>query len=253
MRKQARIKYILQHIDNKNFIDVEDIVQKCSVSAITARRDLEELAHKGLIIRTHGGAMKDESVSHLFSFVRRMDSKREKKIDISKRAAQYVDDNDTIFLDCGTTIFNMCDFINNRKNLRVITNSLSIATELSKYPAIKVIMIGGEILPERKAAYGPSACNQIQQYHANKAFIGTNGLSLKGGLSSYDDYEAQIVLAMAESAENVYLLCDSSKIEKNSVFKFAPVTLPDLIITDNELDKKIHEMYLENEIKIQVA
>ena len=253
MKKQARMKFILQHIDNKNIIDVDDIVHKCGVSAITARRDLEELAHKGLIIRTHGGAMKDESVSHLFSFMRRMDSKREKKIDISRLAAQYVEDNDAIFLDCGTTIFNMCDFINSKKNLRVITNSLSIASELSKYPAIKVIMIGGEILPERKAAYGPSACKQIQQYHASKAFIGTNGLSLKNGLSSYDDYEAQIVLAMAESAENVYLLCDSSKFEMNSVFKFAPITLPDLIITDNELDKKTYEMYIENEIKIKIA
>jgi DeoR family transcriptional regulator, fructose operon transcriptional repressor len=253
MKKQVRIKFILQHIDKKNMVNVNDIVQQCNVSPITARRDLEELAHKGLLIRTHGGAMKDESVSHLFSFVRRMDSKREKKTDISKCAAQYVEDNDTIFLDCGTTIFSMCHFINGKKKLQVITNSLSIASELSKFPDVKVIMIGGEILPERKAVYGPSACRQIQQYHADKAFIGTNGLSLTGGLSSYDDYEAQIVLAMAEAADSIYLLCDSSKIEKNSIFKFAPITLPDYIITDYDVDSEIIDRYKKNKVNILVA
>ena len=189
-------------------------MKQCHVSQITARRDLEELAQKGLIVRTHGGAMKAESMSNLFSFVRRMDSRLEKKTDISKYAAQYIKNNDTIFLDCGTTIFNMCQFINGKKNLKVITNSLSIASELSHFPDIKVVMIGGDILPERRAAYGPTACKQIQKYHADIAFIGTNGLSIKDGLSSYDDYEAQIVIAMAEASDIVYLLCDSSKIEK---------------------------------------
>lgn len=253
MKKQARIEFILQQIDRNRTIEVDDIVKQCNISAITARRDLEELVNKGYIIRTHGGAMKDESASHLFSFVRRMDSKREKKIAISKFAARYINDNDTIFLDCGTTIYNICGFIQHKKNLKVITNSLSIAIELSKYSEVKVIMIGGDILPERRAAYGPTACGQIHQYHADKAFIGTNGLSVADGLSSYDDYEAQIVIAMTEVSDSVYLLCDSSKIEKNSVFKFAPITMPDEIITDSQINDDIVKKYRENEINIKIA
>lgn len=253
MKKQARSKFILQTIDQNGAVEVGEIVKHCRVSPITARRDLEELAARGYLIRTHGGAIKDESVSHLFSFVRRMDNKREKKIEISKYAAQRIQDNDTIFLDCGSTIFHITQFLHQRKNLKVITNSLSIAMELSKYPEIKVVMIGGEILPERRAVYGPTAYQQIQQYHANKAFIGTNGLSLKDGLSSYDDYEAQIVLAMTEVSDSVYLLCDASKIEKNSVFKFAPVTLPDVIITDNQVSEVIIQQYRAQNVKLVIA
>ena len=230
MNKQSRSKFILQAIDKNSTIDVDYIVTQCKVSPITARRDLEELASKGYLIRTHGGAMKDESVAHLFSFVRRMDSKRDKKMMISKFAAQYIQDNDTIFMDCGSTIFNMCPFISQKKNLKIITNSLSVASELSKYPEMKVVMIGGEILPERRAAYGPTTAKQIAQYCADKAFIGTDGLSLQDGLSSYDEFEAEIVLAMSEASAQTYLLCDSSKIEKKSFIKYAPISLPDYII-----------------------
>ena len=253
MEKQARIKYILQVIDKKGRIAIDDIVARCNISQITARRDLEQLAGKGYIIRTHGGAIKDESFSHLFSFVRRMDNKSDKKMAISKYAAQYINDNETIFLDCGTTIFNLCHFINKKNNLQVITNSLSVASELAKYPQIKVTMIGGDILPERRAAYGLTAWNQINQYHADKAFIGTNGLSLTGGFSSYDDSEAQVVLAMAGAAEQVYMLCDSSKIENDSVYKFAPITLADYIITDKDLAPDIVSMYKKNNVNIITA
>ena len=172
---------------------------------------------------------------------------------ISKYAAQYINDNETIFLDCGTTIFNLCHFINKKNNLQVITNSLSVASELAKYPQIKVTMIGGDILPERRAAYGLTAWNQINQYHADKAFIGTNGLSLTGGFSSYDDSEAQVVLAMAGAAEQVYMLCDSSKIENDSVYKFAPITLADYIITDKDLAPDIVSKYKENNVNIITA
>ena len=113
--------------------------------------------------------MKDESVSHLFSFVRRMDSKREKKVDISKCASQYVEDDDTIFLDCGTTIFNMCDFISRKKNLRVITNSLSIAAELSKYPDVKVIMIGGKFCRNARRHMAPPRENRFSPKTAGAA------------------------------------------------------------------------------------
>ncbi|MBN1352771.1 DeoR/GlpR transcriptional regulator [candidate division KSB1 bacterium] len=253
MNKQARKKFILQYIDKKCLINIDDIVGRCNISPITARRDLDELANSGYLIRTHGGAMKDESVSHLFSFARRMDSKREKKSAISKFAAQSINDGDTIFLDCGSTVFNICSFIGQKKSLKVITNSISISSELLKFPEIKVVMIGGEILPERRAAYGPTACKQINQYHADKAFIGTDGISLKDGLSSYDDYEAQIVLAMAEASDITWLLCDASKLETNSVFKFAPITFPDYIITDAEADQDIIDTYKSNNINIIVV
>ncbi|HNR67660.1 MAG TPA: DeoR/GlpR family DNA-binding transcription regulator [bacterium] len=253
MNKTARSRYILQVLEKNGEIEIDEIVGKCSISAITARRDLEELARQGLLIRTHGGAMRDDSVHQLFSFGRRIDHKREQKTAISRFAAGLVDDNETLLLDCGTTVFYLCPFLAKKKNLTVISNSLSVAAELARYGQIKVILIGGEILPERRATYGPTALAQIQTYHADKAFIGTNGLSLASGLTSYDENEAQIVLAMAQAAEAVYLLCDSAKIEKNSLFRFAPITLPDAIVTDAELKADVIRLYKQNQINLLIA
>jgi len=243
----------LESLEKNGTIDVNTIAAKCNVSPITARRDLEELANRGYLLRTHGGAVRDESVTHLFSFARRLDNKNEKKQQIGKFAAQFINDNDTIFLDCGTTVFMLCRFIRKKKNLKVISNSISVVSELAKYPDIKLILIGGDILTERRATYGPTAWQQIHQYHTDKAFIGTDGLSLKNGLTSYDEYEAQIVLAMAEASDTTYLLCDSSKIEKNSVYKYASITLPDHIITDDEVTKELIQKYDEQNIHLLIA
>ncbi len=84
-----------------------------------------------------------------------------------------------------------------------------------------MIIIGGEVVNERKAIYGHSAERNLELYHANKAFIGADGISLSKGLTSYDEKEASITLKMAENADEVFLLCDSTKIEKNSFVRFA--------------------------------
>ena len=169
MRKEGREKFILQLLDQKGHIDVLEIERHCLVSPITVRRDLDKLAKRGFLARTHGGAIKDESVTNLFSFSKRVDHGIKKKIAIAKIASKFIDDNDSILVDSGTTIFRLCDFINKRKNLQVITSSLPVATELIKFSGIKVFLIGGEVIPERKATYGPIASEHISQYHAKKS------------------------------------------------------------------------------------
>jgi len=253
MRKEEREKNILQHVNDNGYIDVAEIESRCGVSAITARRDLDALARRGYVVRTHGGAVKEDSVSNLFSFSKRIDSNTEKKIAISKLAAQFINDNDAILMDSGTTVFRLCDFIHKKKNLQVITSSLPAASELIKSPAIKVFLIGGEVFPERRATYGPIASEHIAQYHAQKAFIGADGLSLKSGLTVRDVNEASRIKSMIDAADTVYLLCDSSKIESNSLFRLASVSAIDCLITDAGVSKNVVERYKEAGVNILVA
>jgi DeoR family fructose operon transcriptional repressor len=93
-------------------------------------------------------------------------------------------------------------------------------------------LIGGEIANERQAIYGPIAENNIGMYHANKAFIGADGFFLKNGLSLYDEKEAAITWKMIENSDEIFLLCDSSKIEKNSFVRFATLNRIHHLITD---------------------
>ena len=115
MNSQIREKFILNTLDRYGEIIVNQIVERFDVSSMTARRDIAKLAQQGFLLRTHGGAIKNDPLSNMFSFSRRIDRYKERKIAIGQRAAQYVKDNDTIYIDSGTTLIRMCQFLKKKK------------------------------------------------------------------------------------------------------------------------------------------
>uniref|UniRef100_UPI0008297ABC DeoR/GlpR family DNA-binding transcription regulator n=1 Tax=Allomuricauda sp. CP2A TaxID=1848189 RepID=UPI0008297ABC len=233
---ELRKKIILNLLESEEVVSVQEIVNECNASEVTIRRDLTELEDKGLLIRTHGGAIKNTGAEILFTFNSRMNQNKENKEHICKVASKFINDNDIIFIDCGSTLSFLSKYISKKESLTVITNSLPIVSELINFDNIKLIVIGGEVLNERKATYGRSAELSISHYHADKAFIGSDGISLAKGLTSYDEKESLITLKMAENANEVFLLCDSTKIERNSFVSYAPISIIDYIITDKDLD-----------------
>ena len=253
MSSQIREKFILNTLDKYGEITVNKIVEQFNVSGMTARRDVAKLAQQGFLLRTHGGAIKNDPLSNMFSFSRRIDRYKERKIAIGQRAAHVVRNNDTIYIDSGTTLIRMCQFLKNKTGLKIITNSLPAASELTNHSEIEVILIGGKIIPERRSIYGPVAVKQVAEYHVQKAFIGTDGVSLKKGLSAYNNNEANVSKTITSSADQVFLLCDSSKIEKDSFYIFAPLSIVDFLITDDGIDKNIADGYVESNVNLIIA
>ncbi len=243
MTHELRKKLILQMLDKNEAVTIKEIVNKCKISEITARRDLISLEQRGIIKRTHGGAILTSGLPELFGFDNKAIEHREQKIEICKNAASFIEENDTIYMDCGTTVYFLARFITRYKNLRVITNSLPVVSELMPYPQIKLYLIGGELDNSRKALYGPMTENLIARYKADKAFIGAGGVSLEHGLSSVDEKEASITIKMAQAAKKVYLLCDSSKVENDSYFTYSSLSLVTSLITDKGLDRNYLELY----------
>ncbi len=253
MNKKIREKFILNTLYKNGEISVNQIIESFNVTSMTARRDITKLAEEGYLIRTHGGAILADPLENMFSFATRIDANKNHKINIGRKAAKYVRDNESIFIDSGTTLIRMCPFLKDRKNLTVITNSLPAASELSNYSNIKVTILGGDIIHERRSIYGHIAVEQAKKYSVKKAFIGTDGVSLKNGLTAYGNNESQVSNLMTSSANEVFLLCDSSKIEHDSTFKFAKLSSIDYLITDSGIDKKIMQKYKKNKINIIVA
>jgi DeoR family transcriptional regulator, fructose operon transcriptional repressor len=243
MTHELRKKLILQMLDKNEAVTIKEIVNRCKISEITARRDLISLEQRGLIKRTHGGAILTSGLPELFGFDNKAIEHREQKIEICKNAASFIEENDTIYMDCGTTVYFLARFITRYKNLRVITNSLPVVSELMPYPQIKLYLIGGELDNGRKALYGQMTENLIARYKADKAFIGAGGVSLEHGLSSVDEKEASITIKMAQAAKKVYLLCDSSKVENDSYFTYSSLSLVTYLITDKGLDRTNFELY----------
>jgi DeoR family transcriptional regulator, fructose operon transcriptional repressor len=250
MTQELRKKTILKLLEQNNEVSIQEIVKRCNISEITVRRDLTLLEKKGLLKRTHGGAVRSTAIQEMFGFENNKFDQRNQKMEICKLAASLIEENDTIYMDCGTTVYFLARFLPRFKNLRVITNSLPVVSELMPHPHIHVYLIGGELDVARKALYGPMTENLLSRYKADKAFIGAAGISLAQGMSSKYEKEASITLKMAEAADKVYLLCDSTKIEKNSYFIYSPLSLIDQLITDKEIDPATLELYKNNNINI---
>ena len=122
---ELRKKIILNLLNDDNSVSVQEIVDECKASEATIRRDLSELEEKGLLIRTHGGAIKNTATENLFSFSSKMNQNMENKEYICKIASKFINDNDIIFIDCGSTISFLPKYIY-KKEITVITNSLPV-------------------------------------------------------------------------------------------------------------------------------
>jgi DeoR family fructose operon transcriptional repressor len=250
MTSELRKKFIINYLEKKESIGIQEIISCCEVSEITARRDLDELSKQGMLIRTHGGAIRSEDGSRMFDFNIKSMKFRDEKMDICRKASSFIKENDTIYMDCGTTVFYLARFLSGFKNLRVITNSLPVVSELMPFPQIKTYLIGGELDNSRKALYGPMTESLLDRYKADKAFIGAGGVSLENGLSSIDEKEASITRKMAEAAKEVYLLCNSSKIEKDTYFTYSSLSLVKCLITDKKISPDIMKLYGDGKINM---
>lgn len=175
MTQERRKKIILKLLKQNDEVSIQEIVLRCGVSEITVRCDLTFLAKTGLLKRTHRGAVLNSVTPELFGFDNNSLERRNQKKAICKLAATFIEENDTIYMDCGTTVYFLSSFLSRFKNLRVITNSLPVVSELMPHPHIKVYLIGGELDTSLKALYGPMTENLLSKYKADKAFIGAGG------------------------------------------------------------------------------
>lgn len=239
MNFQKRKNIILNLVEDLGEVNVKELADQMDISEITVRRDLITLAADGLIYRTHGGAMKIELTKTPFDFKNKVATNIEQKDHICRLAAQEIEDEDIIFMDCGSTVFRLCQFIK-QKEIHVITNSMPVVYELMN-SAVKINLVGGEIDKDRLAVHGRIAEEHIARYQANKAFVGVDGISAENGLSAHSENEAGITLAMSAHANVTYLLCDSSKIGKDKYLQFAPASLINVLIS-NERTNSIAEL-----------
>jgi DeoR family fructose operon transcriptional repressor len=245
-----RKKKILDALENAGNMDVHELSTALDISPVTIRRDLQQLADEGLLVRTHGGAMKAEKAPPFPAFVDKAAVSQERKQYIGRLAAAFVQPGDTIFLDCGSTVFCMCGHLLKIPGIRVITNSLPVLAALMDSVDINVNLIGGELDRERKAIHGRRAVEHIDSYHAAKAFIGVDGLSVQSGLTAFSEKEAAISSAMSRNAATVYMLCDSSKIGQDSYYKFAPLSMFDYLVTDKEISEAQMQALELQQVKI---
>ena len=234
MNFQKRKQIILEKLGTQGEVDIKKLAAELNISEITARRSLNQLAADGLLYRTHGGAIKIDPLQVPHDFINKSAKNSEAKDKICRVAASQINHGDIIFMDCGSTVFRLCQFIKNKK-IKVITNSIPVVYELQN-SLVSLNIIGGEFDAERQAVHGKIANKHIAKYRATKAFLGADGIS-RNGLFANSELEADITQAFAANSAKTYLLCDDSKIGKETYLRFADLNMINAIITNSRSDQ----------------
>lgn len=248
-----RKEKILELIREDGAAKVVELARIFKVTEVTIRQDLEKLEKEGLVIREHGGAylknMKDQVRNFSLTHQENMD----KKETIATKCLEFIESGDTIILDSGSTTTEMAKKLKGIKNLTVITNALNIALLLGAEPGIEVIVTGGEFKPPTLSLTGQRAADFFKGLHVQKLFLATAGISLKAGLTYPSISDLVVKKAMIDAAETTYLVADSTKIGKSSFASLGALSLIDYVITDNGIEEKQKQVFIDNEIELIIA
>ncbi len=238
MFREQRQRKILELIRSGAAVKVADLSAEFGASESTIRRDLREMESSGMLERTHGGALLAEGTRNEPTFVEKSGLNLAEKVAIARAAAELVKDGDSIILDAGTTTLQMVQFLQGRRNLTVVTNTLTIAAEFGNQPDIEVIVTGGAIKGNTLAMVGPVTERTLDEVNADWVFLGINGLDLVRGLTTPTQVEAAVKRRMIAAAQRVVVLADYSKLGTVAFATVAPVTNIHYLITDKRFDQE---------------
>jgi len=232
-----RLEQLRGILGQNRVVRVEELTGRLGVSAATIRRDLGELEKLGEVRRVYGGAVStggrlDEPLFDDKTAVAAAEKRR-----IAEAAMKYVNPNDTIYLDGGSTVLELARLLKDRSNVTIVTNSLRAAVELAGRGP-RLILVGGELRRLAQTTVGPLTRFIIEQLHVDRAFMGTIGLTLEEGLTTTDPTEAYTKELVMEHAREVILLADSSKAHKISFTRAGRLEKVRILITDSLFDRK---------------
>lgn len=227
-RRDMILSQILEH----GHVEVKSLSQGMAVSDATVRRDLRALADDAQVELVYGGAILPRVKD--FSFRSKAMRNVEAKRVISRLAAGLIGDQEQIFIDSGTTSFEMCPYLKRRRGLHVIVNSARLAAELGNNQEINVILIGGQYRGERMDNVGPLATSAIEQLRGYLAFMGADGLSRDFGISASDIESANLYRHVIRNARETVLLVDHTKFLTPSLFKICEFDKISRIVTNQE-------------------
>jgi DeoR family transcriptional regulator, fructose operon transcriptional repressor len=240
MFAEERKLKIIDLLNQNKKVTVTELVHLFNVSSATIRSDLRELNNKGQIIRTHGGAIIETGAGFEPDTAQKRDLNLAAKQKIARLAIDLINDGDTVIFDTGTTTLELAKLLNQRHKVTAVTNDFEITRVLEVIDSISVVMLGGELRKNFHCTVGAAGINMLAQFSVDKAFMGTNSLSISGGASTPNIQQAEIKKAMIASAKKVILLCSNRKLGKDSFAHFAALDQIDtLIIEEIDVNEKV--------------
>ncbi len=253
---QERRKQILDYITKKQKANIKELSERFNSTEITIRRDLIELEKAKMLIRTHGGAIRNEqkkSVWQTSSIYNRLERNKEQKSRIAQFAATLIGDNESLFIDGGSTTQILAPLIKDRRNMLFVTNSPDIADILLENDENRIIQIGGELTRNTHLTIGPDAEDNIRKYYVDKCITGVSGLDPDAGCYTAIPSEASMKRTLVAHSRECILLVDSSKFNRKAFCLAFELSDVNTIITDSNAPKEIVDKLKSLNINVYVV
>lgn len=240
---------LLEIVNDNKRIEVAKLAEALNVSQVTIRKDLDALEQKGLLRREHGFAVitSSDDINSRLAF--NYDIKRK----IARLASELVSDGETVIIESGSCCALLAEELAfNKKDITIITNSMFIASYIREGNA-KVVLLGGDYQPESQVVVGPLTRKCLKDFFVDKLFIGTDGYSSKIGFTGKNLMRTETVKAMAESANKIVILTESSKFSDRGVVSQFRAEEVNYLLTDANIPGDVLESLRKENVEVKLV
>lgn len=248
MLKEERFEIILSQLKEKKKVKFEDLALLLKVSEDTIRRDIDILHRNGLLSKARGGAILREKDP--LTFHDRQSFLTKEKDIIALKAQQFIKNGMTVFMDGGTTICAVVNYMPLDINIRLITNNYSIIPMLDKFKNVELVMLGGHYEQNLAVTSGITTCSEVSKYIADLFIMGTCAIDADFGVSAVSISDGETKKAMVTSSKKIIALASQNKLSRAESFKVCHIHEIDSLITDLDSNHTELDSFRNNNIQI---
>ncbi|RNF48835.1 DeoR/GlpR transcriptional regulator [Marinomonas hwangdonensis] len=238
MELNERQNQILNWVQQEDALLVEQMVARFKVSSQTIRKDINQLAERHLVRRTHGGIAPLSSAENL-PFDHRQFLNSEAKMAIAAQVAQMIPSGASVFLGIGTTVEYVAKALVSHHDLQVFTNNLTVATILGNYPHIRVRVLAGKLRHQHHDLVGEDTLSGLRQYYFDYGVLGCGGMDEEQGVLDFDPEEAAVSRVLVEQSRHSLLVVDQHKWGRKAMARVQPFASIDWLFSDALTDAQI--------------
>lgn len=243
MFREERLRNIIELINKDKKVYVKDLAKRFNRSESSIRLDLSELEERGLILRTHGGAMIINSAMENIQLRKNILSSRdnllkEEKQRIGSATADLIYDGDSILIDGGSTTVYVAQNLGKKNGLTVITSSIHLLPYLIEIPDIKIFLTGGFLFREYEELVGKISLDSLNRFKPDHTIMGIDGISLEQGLTSCEPAIARLKRKMVAISKDIIIVSDHTKLGRVWLFQVANLQEVQRIVTDDKAEKE---------------
>ena len=251
-----RHKILTDIVRENKTLSIKDLADKTNIPITTLRRDINTLSEQGKLLKLRGAVSvpeqkQQENISEQYTDRKKL--YHEEKHAIAKTAQNYINSGDIIILSYGTTVSLVAKYIDIDKEVTVITNGLDIVEALKNKHKVKVILLGGIVDYSNNTVTGPTVPKMLDEFNPSKIIIGAGGITEEKGITNYDFLSSAYYSELIKGVDKIIVVADHSKFGRNVLTSVIHLNEIDTIITDNDVDKKYHNIFDKYGIDLVLA